>query len=388
MHGRLKPLVLAGGLAAVLITAAAAQVVHHPDPSAALEARWKWALETGGSRGGSDGFWVGYAIRRMMDEFTYMGSTGTYVFTSSRPSVHWMRGRPLGRILYGKDFGPEPAGGEEQVKEAARDALRDMEGRPRPRRRVPRDLALLLHIGRDGTAVPDRIRFSNMEVPFDPQGDPLIWLDRAGDDDSLRLLSDFFRRMSTEKEKKRMITAIALHDASAIVVPFLESILKRRDSDEIRGRAAVELGEHDTERSLELLRAAAGSDRSLLVRKKAVSGLEDLRRPGAADALIELARAADHRDIRKRAISALGDIASRKAVDALEGMVYGGDDVEVQKRAVYALEDLPGNQGVPYLIRIARTHSNLKVRKAAIYSLGDSDDPRALDALIDLIHRR
>ncbi|NIN92191.1 hypothetical protein GTO36_04245, partial [bacterium] len=68
-------------------------------------------------------------------------------------------------------------------------------------------------------------------------------------------------------------------------------------------------------------------------------------------------------------------------------IAYKDGDTDIQKRAVYALEDLPRNEGVPYLIDIAKTHHKLTVRKAAIYCLGDSDDPRALQALIDIIKK-
>ena len=37
------------------------------------------------------------------------------------------------------------------------------------------------------------------------------------------------------------------------------------------------------------------------------------------------------------------------------------------------------------LIKIAKTHPNIEVRKKAIFWLGQSDDPRALDAIIEIV---
>lgn len=388
MHPKLRKTVLIGGLAAVLVTAAAAQVVHHTGPSRSLEARWSWALMTASEKGCEDGFWVGYSIRKVMDAFTYFGSTGSYVFTTSRPSLFFMRGTPLGEMVYGAGFSPLNVSAENSIRAAAREALNELEGSAQPRRRIERDLAFLFHFDAGGTAAPDQVRFSHLEVPFDSEGAPLFWVDRASDAESFALVAGLFPGTEGLKEKKRLLRAAALHEDSTRVVPFLENILEGREPDEVRAGAASALGEQNCERSVTLLRKAAGSDRSLAVRKRAVSGLEDLRRPEAVDALIELSRIGEPREIRKRAISALGDVASRKAEAALGGMAYGGEDSEIQKRAVYALEDLPDFRGIPHLIRIARTHPNLKVRKAAISSLGDSDDPRARAALIDLARGR
>lgn len=388
MFGNIRKAVVAGGLAAVLVTTAAAQVIHFPGPSASLEARWDWARDTAAREGKAGGYWIGYSIKIWMEAGSCMGSTGTYVFHTRRSSLHFMRGVPLGELVYGAAFEPAGVSDEESIRRAAREALSEREGTARSRPRVERDLAFLFHFGGAGSQLPDQVRFSNLEVPFDAEGQPLIWVDKAGDIESLTLVSDIFQRVKDLKTGKRLVRAAALHAGSDRVVSFLEKILQSRQPDELRARAASCLGDHHTGRSLALLRRAAESDRSLDVRKRAVSGLEDLGSPEAAEVLISLARRGEPREIRKRAVSALGDIASDRAEAALEGMVYAADDAEIQKRAVYALEDLPDRRGIPCLIRIAETHPSLKVRKAAIYSLGDSDDPRAREALIEIIRRR
>jgi len=55
---------------------------------------------------------------------------------------------------------------------------------------------------------------------------------------------------------------------------------------------------------------------------------------------------------------------------------------------VDALAELPANEGLPLLISIARTHPKPAIRKSAIEALGESEDPRALETLIDLIKGR
>jgi hypothetical protein len=362
----------------------ASQVYHYPRPTEKLEARWEWALESGKKAGLSDGFWVAYSIRHLMGENSYYASTGRYTYHSSFPAADLMEGVPLSELVYGKKTAPDLSG-EEQVKRIAEKALEELDNPHKQHPKVWKDVAILILYRSSGQ--PHRLRFNNLSVPFDPDGFPLFWLDKANDEESVSFLSMLFGSIENEKFQKKMIGAVGLHSRPELVVPVLEKILKSRSSDALRGRAALELGDQNSERSLELLCDCAHHDRSLHVRKRAISGLEDLDMPAATDGLIALARHADNRDIRRRAIATLGDKASRNAVKALQEFAFNDSDTKVQKQAVYALEDLPDGEGVPYLIKIANEHFNPSVRKSAIYALGDSDDPRALDALVRIIRK-
>jgi hypothetical protein len=363
----------------------ATQVYHHPRATEKLAARWEWALESANKKGFNDGFWVAYSIRHLMGENSFYASTGRYSYHSYSPSLDLMEGKSLGEMIYGQKMTPDLSG-EEQVRRVAQRTLEELDNPRKEQRKVWKDVAILF-LYKPLSGPPARIRFNNLSVPFEPNGFPIFWLDKADDRDSISFLGKLYGSTENEKFQKRLIGAIGLHSKPELVVPFMEKVLKSRSSDNLRGRAAIELGDQNSERSLELLLESAHHDRSLHVRKRAVSGLEDLETPGATDGLIALARHADHRDIRRRAISALGDIASRKAVKALEEVVYNDSDTKVQKQAVYALEDLPDGEGVPYLIKIANEHPNPSVRKSAIYALGDSDDSRALEALVQIIRK-
>ena len=65
-------------------------------------------------------------------------------------------------------------------------------------------------------------------------------------------------------------------------------------------------------------------------------------------------------------------------------MLADDDDTEVQKQALIALAQMRGGSGVEKLIQVAKAHPKLKLRKQAIMSLGNSDDPRAMEALIEI----
>jgi hypothetical protein len=383
---RLLPIFLVLGLFFVAGLSKASQVYHNPRPAEKLETRWEWALESANKKGFNDGFWVAYSIRHLMGEYTFFASTGRYTYHSSYHSLDLMEGKALGEIIYGQKMTPDLSD-EEQVKRIAQKALEEMDNTLKEQRKVWKDVAVLF-LYKPLSAQPQGIRYNNLSIPFDSDGLPLFWLDKANDAESVSFLSKLYGSTDNEKFQKRLMGAIGLHSKPELVVPFLEKVLKSRSSDNLRGRAAVELGDQNSERSLDLLLEFAHHDRSLHVRKRAVSGLEDLEMLAATDGLIALARNADHLDIRRRAISALGDKASRKAVEALEEFAFNDRDTQVQKRAVYALEDLPDGEGVSYLIKIANEHPNPSVRKSAIYCLGDSDDSRALEALVQIIRKK
>ena len=60
-------------------------------------------------------------------------------------------------------------------------------------------------------------------------------------------------------------------------------------------------------------------------------------------------------------------------------------DPEVRKHALMALVQAPRNIGVPALINIAKSHPDNTIRREAIFWLGQSKDPRAMEALVEIV---
>jgi len=374
-------------LAASPLFSFASQVFHHPRPTDKLNERWDWAIQEAKNQDVKDSIWIGYSIKRLMGEYSYISSTSRYSFRGYHPFLSRMEDETLEKIIYKRDTSPGLSE-EEQVKLAAKIALAEIENRRRPGRTVWKDIAVLFKFESRSSQIPEAIRLNNLTLPFDLEGFPLFWLDKTEDEESISLLSGLYKRSIPDQLKKRILSAIGFHGSSELVVPFLDKILKSKEPDSIRGRAASELEDHETEQALKILHETAKNDRSFDVRKNAVNALEDMDLPGATDVLIDIARNTQHTEIRKRAISSLAEKASEKVAATLEDLAYEDDDTEVQKRAVYALEDLPDGQGIPYLIKIAKSHWKKIIRKKAIYCLGDSGDPRALQALIDILKEK
>ncbi len=386
MKHRLGVLALAALILAPSLLGETGEVYRHPDPRQGLEARWAWAQEQAGRLSEDEGFWIGYSIQHLTREFTYFISEGSSSFTTTTSRWRIPAGVTLQERIYGRPAG-HGVSDEQAIKELARQALEEPDVPYSQQKKVWKDVALLYRFDSKGSGHPARLHYSSMDVPFEPDGLPLFWLEPAGDVESFQLVRGMFDRSEDPKQQKRLLSAAGFHSDSERVVAFLEDVLRSRAADELRGRAASELEDHPVPRSLTLLKETAFGDRSMNVRKRAVSALEDLEMEGTVDVLIDLARRGDHPDIRKRAISTLGDLASRRAAEALVDFAYNDPEADIQRRAVYALDDLPDNEGVPYLIKIAQTHPHPQVRRSAIHCLGDSGDPRALDALISILKK-
>ena len=60
-------------------------------------------------------------------------------------------------------------------------------------------------------------------------------------------------------------------------------------------------------------------------------------------------------------------------------------DDDVRAKAFMALSQAQDDTGLPVLIRIAKEYPDKEIRKRAINYLGRSKDPRAREALIEII---
>ncbi len=350
------------------------EVVRNPRPGDALAARMEWARGEARARGYNTGFWAAYSISRMMEADSHIGS---FHFGSRETEL------TLGEIVAGKKLdGPVAAARSVQV--TAREVLEDMEGRKAPAKKVRRDVALLFRFKDAGRAMPDHVGISDMDLSFDLEGRPLVWLGDAPDDESLALVRRFYDAGGDAELKKDIVVAAGIHDTPALAIPFLESVLKSRDTDEVRKDAAFWISQQGGPAALKILSVAARTDPSAGVRKGAVFGLSQVELEAAVDELIGLARTAGQAGVRHEAVFWLGQRASKKAEAALVGFVDKNADPEVQEQAVFALSELPDNQGVEPLIRIARTHPNPHIRAKAVFWLGECRDPRALEAIISI----
>ena len=335
----------------------------------------EWARQEARVRAYKTGFWAAYSIELMAEEGSHIG---TFHFGSREA------GLTLGEIVAGKRLDGPPSA-PQSVRTTARKALEDLERKTGPAKTVRKNVALLFRFKDAGRPRPEEVGISDLDIAFDLEALPLIWLGGAPDDESLAVVRKLYDAGGGQELRKDLVAAAGVHDAPALVVPFLDAVLKSRENDAVRKDAAFWLGQQGGPPALKILRGTARIDPSSEVRKGAIFGLSQIESEAAVDELIELVRTAGNGDVRHEALFWLGQRASKKAEAALVGFAGKDADPEIQEQAVFALSQLPDGQGVEPLIRIAGTHPNPHVRTKAIFWLGECDDPRAIEALIKIV---
>ncbi len=323
-------------------------------------------------------FWVGYAIDRLMEENSHIGSFNSNSGRAGRDVA-------IRDILAGKTSPALPEDPPGDLRGSAKAALDRLERKGRPEKMVLKELGFFLKYGPGGSPVLAEVRMSNLDLGFDFEGEPLFWLGKAPEDQSLALVEGLYGRNRGADVRENLIAAAGCHGSPKLVLPFLEGVLAGDGADGLRKDAAFWIGQLNDADGLRLLARTARADRSEEVREGAVFGISQVELPAAVDELISLARDADRRDVRKQAVFWLGQQASEKAGKFLEEVAGKDGDLEVQEHALFALSELPENGGLDALIKLAKTHSDPRIRKKAVFWLGESDDPRALDAIIAII---
>jgi HEAT repeat protein len=366
----LRLLILVCATIAVSLVVKAQQVIRYSGADSSLDGRWKWALHETRESSDSKGYWVGYSIKRLMDEDSYVLSGNVF------------SGNVRTRIsLY------DIISGEKSIDTRKNGGA--WNGERAKIFKVEKDIAILFRFSRSasGDISVEKIEIANMELSVDLKNRPLFWLGRADDEQSVARLKEIFGEVSTDIQKKAVLEAIGVHQRSDNAYPFLTKILSSGEHDEVRSQAAFWMGEQNCPEGLQTLIQVAQNDRSQKVREQAVFAISVMDMDESTEALITLAQKAKDSHTRAKAAFWLGNKASQKVIATLENIVADDEETDVQRQALYALSRTQDKDGVDRLIRISKTHPNPRIRKQAVQLLGQSDDPKALEALIEIVRK-
>lgn len=362
------------------------QVFIHPRPSGPIADRIAWARGEAKANRWDKGFWLGFGIRRLMGEHSEMGW-----HPWAGPETHLT----LDDLINGRKTPLEKKVANDQAARGTAASMpaaaRVFAARPRgddPERPVVKEVGILFRMTAAESEFPADIRISNLNLPFDFEELPFVWVGMAADAESLSCLIPLYARAAAANDKRSLLWAVGLHRDSAAVVPFIEKILAGKESEEIRAEAASCLGEQNEPRALELLLKTIKADPSHEVREQAVGALVEMELPASTDALLAFAADGADRRIRGEAVHGLAEKASAATVKLMEKISAGDKDPEIQKEAIHAFADLPGRSGLPHLINLVKTHPDAEVRKEAVETIGDLGGAEAVRILTELAKGR
>jgi HEAT repeat protein len=230
---------------------------------------------------------------------------------------------------------------------------------------------------------------SIVETMKNPQvrQEAIFWLgqkDRS--DETIQLLETIAQNDTEERVRDRAVFALS-EMPKGRGIDALQRIAEKNSSVKIRERAVFWLGQKArTEAVIQYLARTALKDASQKVREQALLALAEAPEGRGVEALQRIGQTSDDPATRKKAIFWLGQKARSDEVFAFLGTCLRNDpDPQVRQEALMALAHAPDNKGVPALIEIAKSHPDKAMRKKAIFWLGESKDPRARQAILDIV---
>jgi HEAT repeat protein len=343
-------------------------IIRHPDPSAPLSERWRWAHDQA-DRAGFERYSVAYGVEpaagldghaiyvaRANDgrSFNWGGLSGNFVVITDR--IDHMRMRSGAPILH------QLLGG------------------------APDDVALLYGFDRGRSLAGMQIASLTMAIDLAQQ--PLFWLGPANDDESVFLVQQLYGDATNTRAKDYLTIALGIHEDGAMVVPLLAQRLQSNEHDDVRETAVEWLAYHPRADALSAITRAARSDRSPDIRAEAAEALGDMDFSAATDSLIVLASELRDTDARSEAVEGLGQKQNDpRAVAALARIARNDPQGDIQREAVESLGETRSPDAQRELRAILREHPNAGVRDEALETIAESSPPGEAAAFLEEVAR-
>ena len=236
-------------------------------------------------------------------------------------------------------------------------------------------------LGRAG--VPHLIRMARSHPDAEIRKNAIFWLSQTGGPDVL----DFFRELlnQTDDEEVQEGLVFAFAHVGDEGRPVLMDLARGHRSPKVRKNAIFWLSQRSDAAVIDFFAELIDSSDDPEVQESLIFAFSQQGRRGVPH-LITAARTHRNPEVRKDALFWLSQIGGDAVVSFFAELVDQSDDEEVQKSLVFAFSQM-GEVGVPYLIDIAKTHKSPAMRKDAIFWLGQTNDPRARDALLDIVRQ-
>jgi HEAT repeat protein len=240
----------------------------------------------------------------------------------------------------------------------------------------------------DGKGVKPLIRIAEKAKNVDTRKEAVSWVGRkTQSEETIKSLEAIALNDPHRDVREKAVFALSEVRGERGVKALIRIAQTAKDAD-MRKRAISWLGyKTRTEEAIQCLETIALNEANSDVAKRAVFALSEARDGRGIKALIRIAEKAKNVDTRKEAVFWVGQKAtSEETIRCLETVIQKDPAPEVRERAFYALAEAPQNMGIPALINVAKSHPDKTIRKKAILWLGESKDPRAKEALLEIIN--
>lgn len=185
--------------------------------------------------------------------------------------------------------------------------------------------------------------------------------------------------------QKQALFALSQSSSEESLTRLIE-VAETHPQREVRKQAIFWLSQRHSDASIEALERIAEQSDDIEIQKQVLFAYSQLPGNDAVHRLIRVAVRHPEREMREQAIFWLGQRGGEEVVEIFEEILADKSaHPDVQKKVVFSYSQMPHDQALPRLIEIARSHDNVEVRKQAIFWLGQTNDPRAREALLDIV---
>ena len=214
----------------------------------------------------------------------------------------------------------------------------------------------------------------------------VFWLSEVDDGGAVNALIEIVGGTGSVRIRERAVFALSQHDSRRARVALRELVARTDEVQRLREQAIFWLGNEGDQDDIRYLRDLYGQLESRELKRKVVFALAEA---GGEENL---------RWLRDRAIDPTEDIELRK--NALfwagEAGLSMGDlvtiydevaEIEMREQLIFVLSQRDERAATDKLMHIASNDPSSRLRQRAIFWLGQSEDPRAVDFLLELIQR-
>jgi HEAT repeat protein len=212
----------------------------------------------------------------------------------------------------------------------------------------------------------------------------VFWLSQVGTDRAVGALDSILRFSKDPEIQDKAVFALSQHD-SPRAQQALRTYAERPEIPEaIREKAIFWLGQQATPENAAFLRSLYGRLKSEELKKKVFFSLSQMGGQENARWLIGIAGdASQPLEMRKQALFWAGQAGV--SIDALAQLYDKVNDKQMREQLIFVYSQRDEPAALDRLIKIAKSDPQPELRKRALFWLGQSDDPKAVQAIQDII---
>jgi HEAT repeat protein/TolA-binding protein len=224
------------------------------------------------------------------------------------------------------------------------------------------------------------------------RGEAMRWLPRVAGDNAVPQLEELLRTSMDEQAQRSAISALGSIDSER-ARKAVRAIIERTDvAERVRYEAIIGLSRERENRNIspeeqQYLRSLYSKLEAARLREAVLTSVSRIETPENEQFLLSVARNQNETpSLRSSALQRLGRMNSVGVADIAK-LYDVADARSLREQILHALAQRKEPEAIDKLIEVARRDTDPQIRRTAIQLLGRSNNPRAIQAIAELIDK-